>query len=134
MCKDSLYLLYHHEPCDHTAVAVFTDESDAQEMCVDLTMEEMYETFLYCLRTNAYEFCYRDPSCGLTEMELALEEASWCNNYFIIKVPFFPITSKWEAKVFDSKELPVYICQNCHTQVWAGDDRNWCPTCGAMMN
>lgn len=131
--KSNLYLLCHNETHGHTIVAAFADESDAQEMYVDLAMEEMYEAFLYYLQVDTYSFCAQDPSCGLTEVEIALEESAWSNDYFIIEVPFFPLTSEWRAKVFDLNELPVYVCQHCHTHVQAGDDRDWCPTCGARM-
>lgn len=133
MAKSNLYLLCHGGPISYTVIAAFANESDAQEMYVDLAMEEMYEAFLYYLGVDTYEFCNRDPDCGLTEVELALEESCWANDYFIIEVPFFPLTSEWRAKVFDPNELPVYVCQHCHTHVEAGDDRDWCPTCGARM-
>lgn len=59
-------------------------------MYVDLTLEEMYEAFLYFLKMeDIYSFCNRDPDCGLTEVEVALEECEWAGDYFIIEVPHF---------------------------------------------
>lgn len=88
--KNKTYLLCHHEALGITVIAFFADENDAREMYVDLTLEEMYEAFLYFLKMeDIYDFCNRDPDCGLTEIEIALEECEWAGDYFIIEVPYF---------------------------------------------
>lgn len=40
----------------------------------------------------------------------------------------------WMARVFDPASLPRYECSHCGDYVDAGDDRNFCPSCGARMD
>ena len=44
------------------------------------------------------------------------------------------VHAKWLAQVYDPNELPRYRCSNCLEFVQAGDDRNYCPTCGSKMD
>ena len=49
--------------------------------------------------------------------------------------PYGNITLKQAvAQVYDPNELPRYKCSNCLEFVQAGDDRNYCPTCGSKMD
>lgn len=48
--------------------------------------------------------------------------------------PSKPIRARWKAFVFDEAQLPVYVCSHCGGAVKAGDDRDWCPSCGARMD
>ena len=44
------------------------------------------------------------------------------------------VHARWLAQVYDPSELPRYRCSNCSEFVQAGDDRNYCPTCGSKMD
>lgn len=44
------------------------------------------------------------------------------------------VRARWLAQVYDPNELPRYKCSNCLEFVQAGDDRNYCPTCGSKMD
>ena len=44
------------------------------------------------------------------------------------------VHARWLAQVYDPNELPRYRCSNCLEFVQAGDDRNYCPTCGSKMD
>lgn len=44
------------------------------------------------------------------------------------------IHARWSAQVYDPNELPRYKCSNCNEFVQAGDDRKYCPSCGARMD
>ena len=48
--------------------------------------------------------------------------------------PSKPIRARWKAFVYDDAQLPVYVCSHCGGAVKAGDDRDWCPSCGARMD
>lgn len=129
-----IYAVCHQETLGSTIVATFADENDAREMYVDLALEEMHEAFNYYLKMeNVKRFCGYPQTSPLSDIEIALKESELANDYFILEIPYFPIESEWRAKVFDPHDLPVYVCQHCRRWVRAGDDRNWCPQCGASM-
>lgn len=84
------YLVCHYEALGTSVIASFEDENDARELYADLTLEEMYEAFMYLLNkvdTKVYLGCAED--CTYSDVEIALEEAEYAGDYFIIAVPHF---------------------------------------------
>ena len=85
-----VYLVCHYETLGTSVIASFDDENDARELYADLALEEMYETFMYLLnKVDTKDYCGYVEDYPRSDVEIALEEAKYVDDYFIIAIPHF---------------------------------------------
>lgn len=58
----------------------------------------------------------------------------YMSNHLISENVVIQAHARWMARVSEGEGLPRYQCSHCGDYVKAGDDRNFCPTCGAKMD
>lgn len=88
---NKIYLIKEFVALGSKVIAAFQTKEDAIEIYIDLVFEQQYETFLYYLSLeDIYDYMggydYLKES---TEVELALAECKFENDYIIEEVPYF---------------------------------------------